>query len=220
LAVGDPASVIDAQVRRLEALRRGKVVERLADGVWRIPTDLPERGMRYDRRRLSGVQPTIRSLVPVERQIRALGATWLDEQLIRQSAPQSLIGFGATVQCAFDDRRAFLVEQGLAERRGQGIVIATDLLSTLRTKELESVGRTIEVDTGLSYRPIPDGHRVTGTYRRSLILASGRFAMLDDGVGFSLVPWRSVIESHLGQSVSAVARGSTVSWDIGRGLSR
>jgi type IV secretory pathway VirD2 relaxase len=219
-AVGDPASLIDAQVRRLEALRRGEVVERLADGVWQIPTDLPERGMSYDRRRLSGVQPTIRSLLPVERQIRALGATWLDEQLTKQSSPQSLIGFGAAVQCALDDRKAFLVDQGLAEPGGQGIAIATDLLSTLRTKELESVGRTIEIDTGLIYRPTPDGHRLTGTYRRSLILASGRFAMLENGVDFSLVPWRPAIESRLGQSVSAVVRGSSVSWDIGRGLSR
>jgi type IV secretory pathway VirD2 relaxase len=219
-AVGDPTSVIDAQVRRLEALRRGKVVERVADGVWRIPTDLPERGVRYDRGRLSGVQPTVRSLLPVERQIRALGATWLDEQLTKQSVPQSLIGFGATVQSALDGRKMFLVEQGLAESRGQGIVIATDLLSTLRTKELESVGRTIEVDTGLNYRTTPNDHRVTGTYRRSLILASGRFAMLENGVDFSLVPWRPVIESRLGQSVSAIVRGPTVSWDISRGVSR
>ena len=219
-AVGDPASVIDAQVRRLEALRRGQVVERLADGVWRIPTDLPERGMRYDRGRLSGVQPTIRSLLPIERQIRALGATWLDEQLTKQSAPQSLIGFGATVQSALDGRKMFLVEQGLAERRGPHTILARDLLSTLRTKELESAARRIESDTGLVYRPTPDGVRVSGTYRRSLVLASGRFAMLDDSVGFSLVPWRPVIEPRLEQSMSAIVWGHTVSWDIGRGLSR
>ena len=36
-------------------------------------------------------------------------------------------------------------------------------------------------------------------------LTSGWFAMLDDGVGFSLVPWRPVIEKRLGQQVSAVA---------------
>ena len=182
-AVGDPASVIDAQVRRLEALRRGKVVERLADGVWRIPTDLPERGMRYDRRRLSGVQPTIRSLLPVERQIRSLGATWLDEQLTNQSAPLSRVGFGATVQCALDDRKMFLVEQGLAERRGETITIGMNILYTLRAKELESTAHTIKSETGLVYHPILDGHRVTGIYRRSVILASGRFAVLDDGAG-------------------------------------
>lgn len=33
-----------------------------------------------------------------------------------------------------------------------------------------------------------DGERVSGVYRRSVMLASGRYAMLDDGKGFSLVP--------------------------------
>jgi hypothetical protein len=219
-AVRNPTSVIDAHVRRLEALRRGNVVERLADGVWRVPRDLPETAMRYDQSRLSGVAPVVRSHLPVERQIRALGATWLDEQLTRDSAPQSSVGFGATVQRALDDRKLFLVEQGLAERRGQHIVLAKNLLSTLRTKELESTARSIESDTGLVYRPTPDSDRVSGTYRRSLLLASGRFAMIDDGVGFSLVPWRPVIEARLGQSVSAIVRGQAVSWDIGRSLSR
>ena len=64
--------------------------------------------------------------------------------------------------------------------------------------------------------PMATGFRV----RRSLLLASGRFAMIDDGVGFSLVPWRPVIEARMGQSVSAIVRGPTVSLDIGRGLSR
>jgi type IV secretory pathway VirD2 relaxase len=219
-AVRNPASIIDAQGRRLEVLRRGNVVERLGDGVWRVPRDLPESAMRYDQSQLSGVQPVVRSYLPVERQIRAVGATWLDEQLTRGSAPQLSVGFGATVQRALDDRKLFLVEQGLAEKRGQYIVLARNLLATLRTKDLETAARRIESDTGLLYRATPDGDRVSGTYRRSLLLASGRFAMIDDGVGFSLVPWRPVIESRLSQSVSAIVRGQTVSWDIGRSLSR
>ncbi|WP_435750056.1 LysR family transcriptional regulator [Thauera sp. AutoDN2] len=35
-------------------------------------------------------------------------------------------------------------------------------------------------------------------YWRSVILASGRYAMLDDGLGFSLVPWKPVIEERFG----------------------
>jgi len=219
-AVRAPSSIVDAQVRRLESLRRGNVVARLAEGVWRVPQDLPEKAMRYDQSRLTGVQPVVRSYLPMERQVRTVGATWLDEQLTRGSAPQSLVGFAATVQRALDDRRLFLVEQGLAEQRGQHIVLARNLLSTLRTKELETAARRIEADTGLVYRPASDGDRVSGTYRRSLLLASGRFAMIDDGVGFSLVPWRPVIEARLGQSVSAIVRGPSVSWDMGRGVSR
>lgn len=38
------------------------------------------------------------------------------------------------------------------------------------------------------------------------MFASGRYAMLDDGMGFSLVPWRPVIEQRLGQQLAAMVR--------------
>ncbi|MFP6851359.1 MAG: DUF3363 domain-containing protein [Pseudomonas sp.] len=71
-------------------------------------------------------------------------------------------------------------------------------------------------ETGLRYHPAVEGQRVSGTYRRSMQLASGRYALLDDGIGFSLVPWKPVIEQKLGQSVSAVIQGNSVSWQLGR----
>lgn len=67
-----------------------------------------------------------------------------------------------------------------------------------------------------------DGQLASGVYRQSIQLASGRFAMLDDGMGFQLVPWKPVIEQRLGQQLSAVVRGSSVTWNLGlqRGASR
>jgi YD repeat-containing protein len=47
---------------------------------------------------------------------------------------------------------------------------------------------------------------VSGVYRRSVLLASGRFPMLDDGLGFRLVPWKPVIEPWLGKNLSAFVR--------------
>lgn len=61
-----------------------------------------------------------------------------------------------------------------------------------------------------------EGQRVAGVYRRSVQLASGRFAMLDDGTGFSLVPWKPVIEQRLGQTMTAVMSSVGVTWDFGR----
>lgn len=40
--------------------------------------------------------------------------------------------------------------------------------------------------------------------------------MLDDGIGFSLVPWCRFIDKWLGESVSAVVRGDHASWEFGR----
>jgi len=46
--------------------------------------------------------------------------------------------------------------------------------------------------------------------------------MLDDGLGFSLVPWRPVLEQRIGQQLAATLRGDRVTWSFGRhrGLSR
>jgi hypothetical protein len=49
------------------------------------------------------------------------------------------------------------------------------------------------------------------------MLSSGRFAMIDNGLGFQLVPWRPALEQRLGQQVSGVsAPGGSVDWSFGR----
>ncbi len=96
------------------------------------------------------------------------------------------------------------------------MILARNLLATLRSRELAQAAQDIAAETGLEHRPAADGQRVAGIYRRSVVLASGRFAMLDDGKGFSLVPWKPVIEQRLGQQLAATVRGGGVSWEVGR----
>ncbi len=131
--------------------------------------------------------------------------------------------FAGNITCQFADtlgflqqRAEFLAEQGLAERRGQRVILARNLLVTLRGRELAKAAQDIAARTGLEYRPVSDGRRVAGIYRRSVVLASGRYAMLDDGMGFSLVPWKPVIEQRLGQQLAATVSGGGVAWEIGR----
>jgi type IV secretory pathway VirD2 relaxase len=212
----DPEALVERHVRRLEALRRAGIVERLAEGVWRVPVDLPEQGRQHDARRLGDVSVELRTPLPLEQQVRAVGATWLDQQLIGGNRELSDQGFGKEVREALRQRADFLVEQGLAERQGQRVVLARNLLATLRGRELTAAAREISAQTGMQYRPVVEGQRVSGIYRRSVQLASGRFALLDDGIGFSLAPWKPVIEQRLGQSVSALIQGSSVSWQLGR----
>ena len=203
-------------MRRLEALRRGGVVERIGEGLWKIPVDLPEKGRAFDLQRLGGASVELRCHLPIERQTRVLGATWLDQQLIRGTRSFPNTEFGASIQEALKEREDFLVDQGLARRTGQRLLLAQNLLATLRDREIADAATRLESGTGLLHRPTIDGARVSGTYRESIQLASGRFAMLDDGVGFSLVPWRPVIEKRLGQDLTAVIQGSRVSWELGR----
>ena len=126
-------------------------------------------------------------------------------------------GFGAEVREAMDRRVDHLVEEGLARRQGQRVIFARDLIDTLRRRDLEEAASKLSAETGLAYRPSTEGEHVSGIYRQRVTLSSGRFAMIDDGMGFQLVPWRPALEQQLGRQVDGViAPGSNVDWSFGR----
>jgi len=158
-----------------------------------------------------------RSDLPLEAQVAAQGATWIDRQLLAREPGTSGAGFGAEVRDAMAQRVEHLASEGLARRQGQRVVFARDLLDTLRRRELESAGSKLSSETGLRHQPSLEGERVSGVYRQRVALASGRFAMIDDGLGFQLVPWRPALEQHLGRHVSGVVtRGGGMDWSFGR----
>ncbi len=159
-----------------------------------------------------------RSDVDLATQVTAHGATWLDHRLVtRDSSSFALGGFGAEVRRAMEARTARLAGEGLARRYGERVVFARDLLSTLRQRELNAVGARLAGESGLPYRAAEAGEQVAGQYVRRLSLTSGRFAMLDDGLGFSLVPWSPSLERHLGSQVMGVIRvDGGIEWSFGR----
>jgi hypothetical protein len=126
-------------------------------------------------------------------------------------------GFGAEVRDAMDRRVDYLVEEALARRQGQRVIFARDLLNTLRRRELTEAVDKLSAETRLAHNPSAEGEHVAGTYRQRVTLASGRFAMIDDGLGFQLVPWRPALEQKLGQHVSGtMTPGGGVDWSFGR----
>jgi type IV secretory pathway VirD2 relaxase len=165
------------------------------------------------RKRLS---LAVRSDLAIEAQVSASGATWLDRQLVAQEPLPMGSGFGAEVLQAMDRRTDHLIEQGLASRRGQRVVFTRDLLNTLRRRELDSAAAKLSAETGLAHHPSADGEHVAGVYRRRITLASGRFAMIEDGLGFQLAPWRPALDRNLGQQVFGVMTATGVDWDLAR----
>ena len=110
-----------------------------------------------------------------------------------------------------------LIAEGLARRLGQQVVFARDLLATLRRQELDEAAARLSAETGLAHQLAADGERISGLYRKRVALASGRFAMIDDGLGFQLVPWRPALEKQIGQEVRGVMMpGGNIDWDLGR----
>ena len=160
----------------------------------------------------------VRSDLDLQHQVSATGATWLDRQSIaREPVAMSDGGFGAEVRDAMRQRAEHLVGEGLAEQQGRRVIFNRNLIDTLRRREVEAVAGQLAKETGQPFKPAESGEYVAGTYRQRLTLASGRFAMIDDGLGFQLVPWSPSLDKQLGRHVSGVARdGGGVDWDFGR----
>ncbi len=179
------------------------------------------RWTKADDPRKSRLVVSVRSDLDLAAQTTAEGATWLDRQLVARTPVEiAEAGFGGEVRDAMEERMAYLERQGLVERRGQRQVLARNLLATLRDRELTATADKIAAETGLTHQPFEDGATISGTVARSLSLASGRFALIDDGTGFQLVPWTQPLERKLGRHVTGVASGSGVDWDLGRSKTR
>jgi type IV secretory pathway VirD2 relaxase len=189
-----------------------------------VPGSIVELRAYEDSRGRRRVALAVRSDLDIERQVTASGATWLDRQNIaRDPAALSESGFGAEVRGALNRRAEHLIGEGFAERQGRRIVFSRNLFDTLRRREVDTLCEKLAAQTGQSFQRAESGEYIAGAYRQRLTLASGRFAMIDNGLGFQLVPWTPSLEKHLGRHVSGVARGDGgVDWSFGRkrGLGR
>ena len=164
------------------------------------------------------VSLAVRSDLPLAAQVISPGATWIDRALVsREPASLAGSGFGAEVREALERRTDHLAADGLARRQGQRTVFARDLLDTLRRQELDGAAGKLSAETGLPRQSAAEGEHVAGVYRQRVQLASGRFAMIDNGLGFELVPWKPALEEHLGRQVSGVVLpGGGMDWTFGR----
>nr|WP_284710663.1 DUF3363 domain-containing protein [Desulfovibrio aminophilus] len=215
---GDYEGYVDAHVRRLEALRRAGIVERIDADQWRIPDDLVSRAAVYDAGRDRQASVRVLSPVGLEKQIGSDGATWLDRRLIHgETADLASVGFGQQVREAMDQRREHHIEQGDATRARNGrIFYRRSLLATLREREVARVGAEMAESKGLPFRAATDGENVSGKFTGTVQITSGKFAIVEKAHEFTLVPWRPVIDRQLGREVMGVVQGGSVSWQLGR----
>lgn len=171
-----------------------------------------------DARGRARVALAVRSDLGLDEQVKASGATWIDRQLVaREPAPLGNGGFGAEVRAAMESRTEHLFERGLARRQGQQVIFARNLIDTLRRREVDAMGEKLTAEMASPFHRSASGEYVAGVYRQRLMLASGRFAMIDDGLGFQLVPWSPSLERNLGKHVSGIIRADGgVDWSFGR----
>jgi type IV secretory pathway VirD2 relaxase len=219
----DPSATADfaeTHVRRLQAMRRlSGAVEREADGSWIITGDHLERAAAFERNRARAAPVIIDTLstLPLAKQIGADGATWLDRELTAKT-PSTVrnMGFGREVNEALSRRRQWLIAQDFAREENGKTVYRANLLAVLRRRELSRVAGQLSDELGLAYAKVNRGEPIEGIYRRRIDLVSGRFALIENSREFQLVPWRPVLERHLGRPVAGIMQGDTISWTIGR----
>ncbi|BBE00015.1 DUF3363 domain-containing protein [Sphingobium amiense] len=215
---GDYEGYVDAHVRRLEALRRAGIAERIDADQWRIPEDFENRAAAYDAGRNRQANIRVLSAARLESQIGADGATWLDRRLVSAEASDLVpSGFGQQVRDAMDRRREHHIEQGDATRGlNGGALYRRNLLATLREREITRIGTEMAASKALPFRAATDGGGVTGKFTGTVQLSSGKFAVVEQSHEFTLVPWRPVIDRQLGREVSGIVQGGSVSWQLGR----
>lgn len=217
---GATSAFTQAHVRRLEAVRRaGGAVERAPDGTWTIPADYREIAAQHEERLVSHapVQVSLLSSVPLKDLTRHDGATWLDGQLAAaENEPLRDAGFGRDVSSALAARRQWLIEQELATEEGSRLQYRPDMLAILHRRELMRAATVLGLETGLAFVEPKEGARVEGTLRRRVDLASSRYAFIENGREFSLVPWRPVLARALGRDVSGTVRRGGINWTFGR----
>ena len=211
----------ETHVRRLEAMRRtAGIVERESSGRWIIADDHLGRVAKYENDRLRDrpVTITMLSARPLDRLVDAEAATWIDRDLVSGSSePARDAGFGHDLRDAQARRRQWLAAQGFAEEGQAGTTYPSGMIAALQRRELLRVAGQLSDELGMSFKEAGEGARINGVYRLPVDLVSGRFAVIERGRDFTLVPWRPVLERQAGKSVSVLMRSDGISWSIGRG---
>ncbi len=205
---GDYDGFVASHVRRLEALRRAGIVERIDADQWRIPEDFTSRAAAHDAGRGGRDNIRVLSTFDLGSQVGADGATWLDRRLVGGVVSDLVpAGFGEQVREAIEQRRERLIEQGDAVRRPDGRVsYRRNLIATLQDREVARIGADLAATKHMPFRGAADGETVSGTFTGTAQLSSGKFAIVEKSHEFTLVPWRPVVDRHLGQEVTGVVQ--------------
>jgi hypothetical protein len=213
----------ETHVRRLEAIRRlTGGAGREPDGTWIIANDHLDRAARYEAARAKDRPVTVETLsaAPLEKLVEADAAPWLDKELVAADpTPLRDAGFGHEARAAQARRRQWLIAQGLAEERSAETVYRRDMIGALQRRELLRVAGQLADELDKPFAELAHGARVEGMLRRPVDMTSGRFALVEKSREFTLVPWRPVLERHIGKQVSGIVRDGGISWTFGRGRS-
>jgi Protein of unknown function (DUF3363) len=157
----------------------------------------------------------ILSYLNLEKLVEAEGATWLDRETLGRSKENlAQTGFGNEVASAITRRRQWLVAKGLGTINSSNTFQPQPrILEQLRHREIQQASTILSNELGLTQTHLVEGERISGTFSRSVHLASGKYAVIEKSKEFTLVPWRPELEQFRGKSLSGTASGQGINWD-------
>ena len=154
------ASYREAHKRRLEALRRKGLVERLPDGSFAIPDDYLDRVGKLEA---GTAKVTVKSWVSLEAQIEARAPTWIDSAKADGRGP-----FGRALDTARQQRAAFLAQEGVTHLENMN----PD--QHRRLNDAAKAAAAKRIAAGRAYVPTAEGERFEGVYEKPVDLERAR----------------------------------------------
>ena len=101
--------------------------------------------MDFDQRRGGRSVVELQSARPIEQQVRAIGATWLDRELVAGRTALAVHGFGGEVRRALSTRGDFLIDQRFAERRGSRLIVLKNTGHEIPQTRPESIAAALKL---------------------------------------------------------------------------
>src|SRR3546814_18193146 len=134
--------------------RLGSLVEREPEGTWIIAPNHLERAADFERTRARAAPMIVETLsaLPLDKQVAADGATWLDRELVAdEPEPMRDTGFGREVRQALARRRQWLIEQQPDRQAADRVVYRANTPGHLPRRERTRVSRTRPGEPTLNY---------------------------------------------------------------------
>jgi hypothetical protein len=113
-------------------------------------------------------------------------------------------------------------DRGLVSDPGSEVLTRAQL-RTLQELSLKQAASEVEKQTGLSHRPAKPGQEIEGMFKQVYQSANAKFAIIERGHEFSLVPWKPSLERIRNRQIQlSMSPGGGITWTRGRslGLSR
>ncbi len=210
--------ILDANVRRLEVMRRLGLIQRSANGEFNVGDNHLSTALKFEERLVhrAPFSAQVASYWSLGEQVDALGPTQLDRVLAGEAhGPAGEGPVARDFQQALQQRRLFLIERGWLG--GDEQTLSRQALQRLAVLELSAQAKDLSKGLGVPVLTYA-AHRVSGVYARRIDLAQGRMALIVGQRQANLVLWRPALERLGGRQVEGVMRGRGLSWSLSRGM--